>query len=147
MGNLPSFLTENGWFIPGILKGNTLQKVTKLFFFETCGIFDLYSMPPCTNGGRCPSRAAVDLCRPQAQARARPATEHLPKEPVPSWDFWEEPVFVWWHSCSTSQVAGGLFGNAPAWTTGAAPLLCHTHPRWGRHVPVLTWVSSKCPSF
>lgn len=38
MGNLPSFLTENGGFIPGILKGNTLQKVTKFFFYETFGI-------------------------------------------------------------------------------------------------------------
>lgn len=42
MGNIPSFLIENGGFIPGILKGNTLQKVTKLFFFETWYlIFDL----------------------------------------------------------------------------------------------------------
>lgn len=38
MGNPPSSLTENGGFIPGILKGNTLQKVTKLFFFERLGI-------------------------------------------------------------------------------------------------------------
>lgn len=96
-------------------------------------IFDLfYSMTPCTNWA-----GSRSVQTSQAQARV---TEPLPKES--SWDFWEELVFVWWHSCSTSQASGGLFGNAPPWAREQL-CSCATHFL----TSLCSWGSSRSPTF